>query len=287
MLEAITEVGEIVGAWCGEPLGCELGGAAEADERGDVLSPGAALALLRAAEVQGRERGLATDVEDAGAFRAVELVAGDREQIAAEVVDGEGKFARGLDGVGMEERAGGVGESGELAYRLNDAGLVICRHDADQTSLRGERCFEGGGIDAAGGGAGEDGDVDGAAFCECFGGSQDGVVLDGGRDEVRPASGSGCCGRFHDAEEREVVGLGAARGEDDLGRPALEQGGALIAGVLDGGAGALTGLVDGAGVGEDLGPERRHGLDDLGEKRGGGVRVHVERRHTSSLEVER
>ena len=87
------------------------------------------------------------------------------------------------------------------------------------------------------------------------------------------------------AEEREVVRFGAAGGEDDFGRTAAEKCRDLFAGMLEGGAGTLAWLVDGAGVCEVLGPKGSHGGDDLGQQRRRGVRVHVEGVHGSSLEV--
>ena len=57
------------------------------------------------------------------------------------------------------------------------------------------------------------------------------MVLDGGGDEV---GGFAVCGfGGEDAEEGEVVALGAAGGEDDLGVEAVEETG-------DGGAGCST-----------------------------------------------
>ena len=85
---------------------------------------------------------------------------------------------------------------------------------------------------------------------------------------------------MQDAEEGEVVALGAAGGEDDLGGAAAEQRGDLLAGALDGGAGVLALLMDGAGVAELLDPEGTHGVEDLGEQRRGGVRVHVDAAHS-------
>ena len=118
---------------------------------------------------------------------------------------------------------------------------------------------------------------------EGLGGVEHGVVLDGGGDEVggflREEIG------LQDAEEGEVVALGAAGGEDDLGGAAVEQRGDLLAGVLDGGAGVLALLVDGAGVAEVLDPEGTHGVEDLGEQRRGGVGVHVDPAHGSSLRL--
>jgi len=100
---------------------------------------------------------------------------------------------------------------------------------------------------------------------------QDGVVLDGGGDEVVAG--------VEDAEEGEVVAFGAAGGEDDLGGAATEEASDGLAGVVDGGACVLALLVDGAGVAEVLEEEGTHGVEDLGEQGGGGVRVHVDALH--------
>jgi hypothetical protein len=110
---------------------------------------------------------------------------------------------------------------------------------------------------------------------------EDGVVLDGGGDEV---------GRFggfvrEDAEEGEVVALGAASGEDDLGVEAVEEAGDGGAGLLDGAAGLLALLVDGAGVAVVLHPEGTHGFKDFGKEGGGRVCVHVDSAHGSILLV--
>ena len=63
----------------------------------------------------------------------------------------------------------------------------------------------------------------------------------------------------------------------------MEEAGDGLAGLIDGGAGVLALLMDGAGVAEVLDPEGAHGLEDFGEKRGGGVRVHVDMAHTAIL----
>jgi hypothetical protein len=84
---------------------------------------------------------------------------------------------------------------------------------------------------------------------------------------------------LEDAEESEVVALSSAGGEDDLFRRAVQHrcdGGACV---LDGRACALAGVVCGAGVAEAGGEVGQHGLDDLGQYRGGGVGVEVDALH--------
>jgi hypothetical protein len=67
-----------------------------------------------------------------------------------------------------------------------------------------------------------------------------------------------------DAEEGEVVALGAAGGEDDLGVEAVEETGDLGAGLFDCAAGVLAVLMNGAGVTVVLHPEGAHGFEDFG-----------------------
>lgn len=89
--------------------------------------------------------------------------------------------------------------------------------------------------------------------------------------------------RIQNAEESKVVAFRAAGGEDDFGRAAVKQMGDRFAGMIDGRAGLLALLMDGAGVAEALDPEGAHRLDDLGQEGCGGVGVHVDTAHTLIL----
>jgi hypothetical protein len=131
-----------VGALLSDPDVCKFGGFAEADDAGYVFGSGAALALVRAAVQHGGEADVLADEEDADAFGGVELVTGEGEEVdvlkrtfGAQV---EWEFAGGLDCVGVEERAGGVGDGGELGDGLDDAGLVVGEHDADEFCVGAE-----------------------------------------------------------------------------------------------------------------------------------------------------
>ena len=161
----------------------------------------------------------------------------------------------------------GFGEGGESGERLDGSGFVVGEHDGDEAGFGAEGAGEGFGLDDAVRVAGEEGDFD-ALFAEGLCGMEDGVVLDGGGDEV--------LARLDSAEEGEVVGFCASGGEDDLLGLRVEEAGYGGAGVVDGGAGSLAGLVDGGGVAEVLKVPGAHGLEDLGEERGGGVGVEVD-----------
>src|SRR6185369_11858557 len=123
-------------------------------------------------------------------------------------------------------------------------------------------------------GNGQEGDFD-AARGERLGRVQDGVMLNGGGDEVV----AGC----EDAEEGEIVALSAAGGEDDLGGAAVKHAGDGLTRVIDGGACVLALLMDGTGVAVVLEVERTHCLKDLRKERCGGVSVHVNALHTTIL----
>ncbi len=144
---------------------------------------------------------------------------------------------------------------------------LLAVHDADERGVGADGGGEGGGFDDALRVAGEEGDFYGCAvgaiFCDGLGGVEDGVVLDGGGDEVE--RGVGRYSVVEDSEEGEVIALGAAGGEDDLGGEAVEEAGDGLAGALDGGTGVTALLMDGAGVAEVLDPEGTHGVEDLGE----------------------
>ncbi len=66
----------------------------------------------------------------------------------------EWELAGCLDGVGVEESAGGVGDGGEFGDGLDDAGLVVREHDADEFGVGADRGLQGCGFDDAFGGAG-------------------------------------------------------------------------------------------------------------------------------------
>ena len=136
---------------------------------------------------------------------------------------------------------------GQFADGLEDAGLVVGEHYADQFRIGAQCGFERGHFDDSLRCAGQEGDFD-ATVAEFFGGMEHGVMLDGGGDEV--------IARREHTEQRHVVALRAAGGEDDLGGAAVQQAGDGFARAVHGGARVLAALMDGAGVAKLLRPER-------------------------------
>ena len=270
LFEAVAEHGNAVFGAVGEAGEGDFRSFAEADDAGDVLSAGAALALVRSAEDERLKTRAAAGVEHSNALGRVEFVAGEAEQMAADGLDVDGDFAGGLNRVRVETNSGFGGDFADLLDGLDDARFVVGHHDADEFGVRLERAVDVEGVNDSEGRNGEDGDVD-AALAGLLRGVQDGGVLDGGDDEVVAGT--------QDAEEGGVVALGAAGGEDDFGGAAVEERGDLLAGALDGGAGVLAVLMDGGGVAEGVDKEGPHGVQHLGEQRGGGVGVHVDAAH--------
>ena len=85
--------------------------------------------------------------------------------------------------------------------------------------------------------------------------------------------------RFDGADEGEVVRLGAARGQDDVARPAAEEPADRFARLIDVVTGGLAGTVRARRV-RPVVPERReHGLDDGVVRAGRRVVVEVDGIH--------
>ena len=77
-------------------------------------------------------------------------------------------------------------------------------------------------------------------------------------------------------DHREVVGFGAAPGEDDLVRLCVEQPREAVAGVVDRRPGLATSGVDARGITKVPLQKRAHRGEDFGRERGGGVVVEVD-----------
>ena len=266
LFEAVAEGGELGGAFGVEPcrrrvrrlcrgLRCRL--------RFRFRRGAGARACRRGAWGRG---GRSADEEDSDAFGGVDLVAGEGEEVdvlerafGGEV---EGELAGGLDGVGVEESAGCVGDGGEFGDGLDDAGLVVGVHDADEFGVGAEGGFRAAGSMRPCGVQGRKVTSTVVLFARDFGGVEDGVVLDGGGDEVGGFAVAGFGGE--DAEEGEVVALGAAGGEDDLGVEAVEEAGDRRRGLVR----RLRGRAGRAGGWSwrcRSAPSRgTHGLEDLG-----------------------
>ena len=114
-------------------------------------------------------------------------------------------------------------------------------------------------------------DVIGHAVMWVLGGVEQGMVLDGGGDDVAggfPLEGH----ELHHALEGPVVRLGAAGGEEELLWLRPDAGGDVGPGLLQVGLGLLPKAVEAGGVAVALGQIGVHGLQ-RGAGQGGGARV--------------
>ena len=130
--------------------------------------------------------------------------------------------------VGVEAGARRMRGPRQLAYGVDAAGLVVGRHDAHEGDRVVEHACQRVRRDRAVAHRRDDRDLE-PALAQGAGKAQDRVVLDGG-DDHPGAPGVLCAHALGDARHAEVVGFGAAGGEDDLARPeAAAQGGGEVA----------------------------------------------------------
>ncbi len=138
-----------------------------------------------------------------GSRRATNLVGGDRHQIAAEQAQVHRHLAERLNGIGVNQRIVIADKFDNLANRLDNAGLIVNEHYADQsgksTALQ-ERAQL---IEAHHARRIDGQPIDGHA--ERLDRLDDARMLDGGNDQAFDAC----------AFDRHVVGLRTTRGKDD------------------------------------------------------------------------
>ncbi len=137
--EPVTEFGEFRFSAVPEALFCEFRGFAEGDDLRHGLRSSAAAIFLATADQQRLEGGAGADVERANTFRGVEFVAGDGEVIDVGAGDRQGDLARGVDGVGVEQRTCSVGNLRGLAHRHTYTSLVVGPHQRDEGGIGADR----------------------------------------------------------------------------------------------------------------------------------------------------
>ena len=161
---------------------------------------------MAAADEEGLDGSSAADEHGANAFGAVHLVGADTEQVAADAAYIDSDFACALDGVDVEEDTGVGGDAADFLNGLEDAGLVIGEHDADEARFRPNSAENVGRVDEAAGLGRNEGSFDTEAS-KAVGGLDDGRVLDGRGNEVVTG--------MEQAEDGCVVALSAAGVEDE------------------------------------------------------------------------
>jgi hypothetical protein len=141
-------------------------------------------------------------------------VADDGEEVDGEVVDVDvdGDLADGLGGVGVEQDAVPASDPGQLADRLDGAGLVVGVHDRRQHRRRCDGGLERLGVDEAMAIDGKGGDPEAVEPVQAVADGEQRRVLGLLGDDVVTAIPSRQGGAGHG----EGVALGPSAGEDDL-----------------------------------------------------------------------
>ena len=202
--------------------------------------------------------GLPAHVERAHALGAVDLVRRERHQVGLARVDAEGNLAGALHRVDVEEGAARLHHLADLVHRLHHADLVVGEHHRHQDGVRLHRRLDHLGGDQPVGERLQVGHL-AALLLEALAGVEHALVLGLHGDDVVAL----VLVEVGDALDGEVVGLGGARGPDDLLAGGADEATHLLARLLDGLLGHPAEVVVAAGgVAELAGEVREHLLED-------------------------
>ena len=196
----------------------------QSDDPRYVLGARSQIPLVTAAVEQRNTLDVAAEKQRAASVRSTELVPGNthRREPAAREVDGD--VTGGLHGVGMDGNAELDTQRRDLAHRLDRPDFVVGPHHRDQCRLRCVLLEFGTHVRDRHRTVGVDRDHDEFGVVvvgQPLRGVEHGVMLDGGHHESTTlrVSTPACP---VDALDRQVVGLGAAAGEDHFRRPRAE-----------------------------------------------------------------
>src|SRR5699024_2624477 len=182
-------------------------------------------------------------------------------------------LAGGLDGVGVQQRTGGMGDLGERADVVDGADLVVRQGEGDQRRVLTQCGAQRVGAHGAVGSQLDEVHVEAVDAVEVVDALEHRLVLGGGGDQVLPAWGG-----EGEPLEGQVRRFGAPGGEDDVAAARPEHGGGAGAGVLEPGRGDLAHRVVAGRVAEGAGEVGPGGLERLPAHGGGGGAVQVEHR---------
>src|ERR1700730_6599992 len=217
-------------------LGQDGGRLPDADDALNVKCAGSQAVLLpTTSDLRDRTDRASSNVEGTDAFGAVDLVAGKGGEIDAKVVDMERKGTKRLSGIGVQQDAVFTSDLADLGERLDSADLIVGVHDRHKYCPGRDCRRDIGRVDKPIGFDRDDGYLK-AFFGEVLAAGEDGLVLDGGGNDVEAFA----LKRAGDAGDGKVVGFGSAGGEHDFGfRASPDQFAELVAGNADS-SGGLT-----------------------------------------------
>lgn len=176
-----------------------------------------------------------------------------------------------LCSVGVQHDAPFAGQAGDLANRLNRTHFIVRMHHGDERRLRAQRLLQVLERDPPETIDGHDRHVP-ALLTQEHGRRHHGQVLDRADHEMAP----GHAERARHAEQRLVVRLGGAAGEDDLLRLSADQVGNLMPCLRDGLRGAATPGVRARRGAELITQPGKHRVEHFGCHRRGGVVVEMD-----------
>ena len=183
----------------------------------------------------GDERRVPAREKRTDSDRRADLVPGQGKRVETAGGEVDRQLADGLDGVAVHRDAVLVGDRDDLGDRLDGADLVVGPHHGDERDgfrVAVQRRVERVEPDAAEAVDRQPLDLGALVAGQPLQGVEHRVVLDAAGDDAA-APWIGLPAAPVEALDREVVGLGAAGGEDDLGGLGAECGGDLLARLLD------------------------------------------------------
>ena len=282
LLECIAQPGHALGTRSPFSLPNRKGGM-HTDGQADRFGSWTKARLLKSALHERRERRAVSNEQHADADRAVKLVGTGRKGCYAKSTEINGQFSHDLNGIGMEGYSSRGTNGGQLLDWLQHSGLVVAEHDADQAGLWTKQCGEFFDLDDAFVGDSQSVEIKRLLF-ERLSRSDDGRMLDRGDDQMGRSLRAGVLDRLTEsvrqAENRQVVRLGSAAGENDqIGLRAVEVGAQQPANSLAGlfqhlpsspSSSMLAGRIRIAG-----GMTPRHRITHLGQNRRGGIVIEI------------
>ncbi len=217
----------------------------------NVLCAASSAAFLAATVETGHEIGTVSCDQQAHTLWSTKLVGAQRNEICSGAHLGDINPAERLHGVGVEKRrVRGLGNDvGDGLDRLEDAGLVVDRHDRNQPDVvmveQASKLNE------------VDNTVEpnrGDDAVQVLDWVEHGMVF-GGRTQHGPIAG------FSNAENREVVGLGATSREHDVARLGPNCISQHFASLINDSVGFTGHPVSPGRVAEPVAQQRHHGID--------------------------
>ena len=244
---------------------------AHGSNAGHVLGACTVAGLLTAAIDQVLGPYALAAIQGTHALGAVELVGAHGQHIHAQLLDVHGDGTHSLNRIGVHPDAVLVGDLSDLLDGLDGADLVVGHHDADQRGIGTDGSFHVLGTDVALGGGLDIGHFKAHAL-QCSHAVHDSMVLKSAGDEVLFVLA--CLGEGG-ALYGPVVSLGAAAGEEDLGRGGVDGLCHLCAALVHELLGLIAHTIMAAGVAAGTAQGFDHHFQCLGSTGSGGSIIQI------------